>query len=204
MWYAKRTSCLSLYGLWIISMSLKTIVKVFYLCALWRRDWLERYYAWKVLTKDMISVFSELWISSTHKLVWSIKCHVTCEPKGLFTWRWGTPDRWGNQFRWGKKNNPPSLAIVQPRHPGVHFLKIPPPGCKQLPKTIKSRMCLECMMDVSFIPVTNITNEYLTREIAIWRKKIVFLEKKLNKQIPKVFELLKFPHCKFFCQQVRP
>ena len=43
-------------------------------------------------------------------------------------------------------------------------------------------MCLECMMDVSFIPVTNITNEYLTREIAIWRKKIVFLEKKLNKQ----------------------
>ena len=65
-------------------------------------------------------------------------------------------------------------------------------------------MCLECMMDVSFIPVTNITNEYLTREIAIWRKKIVFLEKKLNKQIPKVFELLKFPHCKFFYQQVRP
>ena len=43
-------------------------------------------------------------------------------------------------------------------------------------------MCLECMMDVSFIPVTNITNEYLKRQIAIWRKTIVFLEKKLNKQ----------------------
>ena len=86
--------------------------KVFYLFALWRRDWLERYYAWKVLPKDMISVFSELWTSSTHKLVWSIKCHVTCEPEGLFTWKWGGG------------NNPPLGAILHPLHPGVHFLKI--------------------------------------------------------------------------------
>ena len=34
----------------------------------------------------------------------------------------GTPGRWGNPLRWGKKNNPPLQAILQPRHPGVHFL----------------------------------------------------------------------------------
>ena len=63
-------------------------------------------------------------------------------------------------------------------------------------------MCLECMMDVSFIPVTNITNEYLTREIAIWRKKIVFLEKKLNKQnynqYLKYLNYWNFPIANFF------
>ena len=111
-------------SLWIISMSLKTIVKVFYLFALWRRDWLERYYAWKVLPKDMISVFSELWISSTHKLVWSIKCHVTCEPKGLLTWRWGTPDRWGNPLRWGKKITLLYLQSYNPSIPGYTFLRL--------------------------------------------------------------------------------
>ena len=36
----------------------------------------------------------------------------------------GTPGRWGNPPRWGKKNNPPLHAILQPRHPRVHFLKI--------------------------------------------------------------------------------
>ena len=46
------------------------------------------------------------------------------ETKGLFIWRWGTPGRWGNPLRWGKKNNPPLHAILQPRHPGVHFLEI--------------------------------------------------------------------------------
>ena len=44
--------------------------------------------------------------------------------KGLFTWRWGTPGRWGNLLMWGKKINPPLHAILQPRHPGVHLLKI--------------------------------------------------------------------------------
>ena len=34
------------------------------------------------------------------------------------------PGRWGNLLRWGKKNNPPLRAILQPRHPGVYFLKI--------------------------------------------------------------------------------
>ena len=44
--------------------------------------------------------------------------------KGLFTWRWGTSGRWDNPLRWGTKNNPPLHPILQPRHPGVHFLKI--------------------------------------------------------------------------------
>ena len=81
----------------------------------------------------------------------------------------------------------------------------PPPPCKQVPKTIKSRMCLECMMDVSFIPVTNITNEYLKRQIAIWRKKIVFLEKKLNKQnynqYLKYLNYWNFPIANFFASR---
>ena len=42
----------------------------------------------------------------------------------MFTWRWGTPDRWVNPLRWGKKNDPALNAILQPRHLGVHFLKI--------------------------------------------------------------------------------
>ena len=186
-------------SLWIISMSLKTIVKVVYLFALWRRDWLERYYAWKVLPKDTISVFSELWISSTHKLVWCIKCHVTWEHEC------GGPQISEVTRLGGVKNDPPLLAITQPRHPGVHFLKIPPPPCKQLPKTIKSRMCLECMMDVSFIPVTNITNEYLKRQIEIWRKKIVFPGKKLNKQnynqYLKYLKYWNFPIANFFASK---
>ena len=105
-------------SLWIISMSLKTIVKVFYLFALWRRDWLERYYAWKVLPKDTISVFSELWISSTHRLVWCIKCHVTWEHEC------GGPQISEVTRLGGVKNDPPLDAILQPLHPGVHFLKI--------------------------------------------------------------------------------
>ena len=52
-----------------------------------------------------------------------------CQPKGLFTWRWGTPVRWGNLLRWG---NPPVLIIS-------HFNLImftspiwgPPPSCKK-------------------------------------------------------------------------
>ena len=35
---------------------------------------------------------------------------------GLFTWRWGTPGRSGNI--------PPLHAILQPRHLGVHSLKV--------------------------------------------------------------------------------
>ena len=53
---------------------------------------------------------------------WLFVCKL--KTKGLFTWRWRTPDRWGNPLRWGKKNNPHLHAILQPHHLGVHFLKI--------------------------------------------------------------------------------
>ena len=34
----------------------------------------------------------------------------------------GTPCRWGNPLWWGKKNYHPVHAILQPRHPGVHWM----------------------------------------------------------------------------------
>ena len=36
----------------------------------------------------------------------------------------GSSGRWGNLLRWGKNNNRPLHAILEPRRPGVHFLKI--------------------------------------------------------------------------------
>ena len=41
-------------------------------------------------------------------------------PKGLFTWKWGTPGKWGNPLRWGKtitllymqSYNPPSRGAL--------------------------------------------------------------------------------------------
>ena len=33
-------------------------------------------------------------------------------------------DRWDTRLGEVKKNNPPLHAVLQPRHPGVHFLKI--------------------------------------------------------------------------------
>ena len=55
----------------------------------------------------------------------------------------------------------------------------PPPPCKQVPKTIKSRMCLECMNCWTF---RLFRTQILEMNIKRGKLEIVFLERKLNKQ----------------------
>ena len=50
---------------------------------------------------DHNNLFSE-------KISTRIALSVTWSLKGLFTWRWSTPDRWGDLIRWG---NPPVHII---------------------------------------------------------------------------------------------
>ena len=87
-----------------------------------RRDWVRRRQSWHEVasllenTGFLVNIWPNVWkdtskrtriFTQEYKIIFST-LRASVWSKGLFTWRWGTPDRWCNPLRWG---NPPVHII---------------------------------------------------------------------------------------------